>query len=1010
MKKLLLLVTFLAFTGLTFAGTTGGLVGKVTTEDGTGLPGVTIIAKSPALQGQKSTTTDANGKYRLILLPPGVYDITFSMPSFQTITRKNIKVMLDNNLTLNQVMKADKLEESIVVTAEQPLIDSTTSSVGQNYSSEYVESIPTQRNYLSVVNMTPGVNGSDISGGMRMSGASGTESNYIIDGLSTTDLENGTNGKGLNFDFVEEVQVKTGGFEAEYGRSTGGIVNVITKSGGNEFEGSVFYYFRNASFSATEKGSTASVTPFLGTKEYDYGFSLGGPIIKDKLWFFIAYNPSVIENSYQVNPALADYRTSTVSTDKTERDYWALKLTYNINENNTLVLSTFSDPSTVTDYSANGTEDVATKGDHGGTDWTLKYDSILSESLVFSAQIGSHYQEIKEHALSDNAGSMVINYFAYPNSIYKGGPGYLEDTEMTRDVYKASIEWFYGNHDIKAGFDYHDNNYVSGRQYSGGAYYYYLDFGSAVYLIRRMFAHEDPNGNLSYGDQNYSQNMGFYYNDTTTKNTAWYVQDKWNVTDNFMLSVGFRLETQEVNGFWEGSSYTAMDIETDPAPRIGFTWDIFGDGTSKFYANYGEYYENIPMDINNRAFASEVFYWDYWWIDKATIGEFWDFDPNSYSFDHNSGDFLRTRVSGIGGTAPVSSNIDAGSVEEFLLGYDYLINDTWSLGVKFMYRSIGDVIEDISFDFGNTYIIANPGRDIIFTTNTDLEWVDALGNVRTYSAGDEVYVTAEESGFSKPVRNYRTYELSLKRKMVDNFSMNFSYMYSELWGDYIGGVLPYYGQTDAHITAMYDLPTTLVNSGGYLPADRPHNIKIDGVYAFDNGVNVGFFYNYRSGTPITAYLDVDASSYIYGEFKLLPSGKGTGRTMATQTLDLNISYTYDLGKYGSLTGYFYMFNVFNWQNQTAVDQEFARIADDDTFNAWVLSTFPGVNDTDSYAKLAAFVDGRFGSLQEAAAWVSETPGLRLNWDPTGQDETMTFGESLGYQTPRYIRFGLKWKF
>ncbi len=1031
MKKFFLVLTFILFAGFTFAGTTGSIVGKVTDSTGAPLPGVTVVATSPSLQGQKTTTTNADGKYRLVLLPPGVYTLKYSLAGFQATVKKNVKVNLDVVTTVNAVLKEEGVSEQIEVVAEKPLIDVTTTTTGANYSTDYVEQMPTARNYLSVVQLTPGVTGSDISGGMIVNGASGTESNYIVDGLNTTDLEYGTQGKGLNFDFVEEVQVKTGGFEPEFGRATGAVVNVITKSGGNEFHGSVFYYWRNPSYSAQSPVSWRG-SNYLGTKEYDYGFSLGGYIIKDKLWFFLAYNPSVNEYYYQVQSkknlnrdeeiadglpetndigtTVAALRGESTTYDKNDRDYWALKLTYNINENHTVVASFFGDPRDYYSRHPYGTLSRDRKTSQGGTDWTVKYDGILNENLVISAQYGYHYQENKDKPLYEGGDTTPATYMS-KYLLSKGGLGYMDDTEMERDEYKLSVEWFLANHDIKFGYDYEDNKFDSGRKYSGGhyniLYYGYHDTDGSwvtdlakfqeLRIRQRYFVKPDPNGSLMALDgQLYYETgevkfipvspLGDEYLRTKTKTeyTAVYLQDKWQITDNFLLSYGLRWEEQKIKGNSEeyGGEYTAIDIDDAYAPRIGFTWDVFGDGTSKLYAHWGRFYEYIPMDINNRAFGNEIL-WDSFsnYVNKSDIPDvdtngdgmidFWDFDESLYNLTPYGYSF---------GFHPshVSKNLNGQSTDEFILGYDYLLNDLWSVGVKFTWRELNDVIEDVSFDGGNTYIIANPGRDIIYD---DYD-------------GNEVYVPADQTGFRKPKRNYRAYELKLKRKFADGWTVDASIIRSDLWGDYIGGVLPFYGQVDPNLTAAYDLPSTLVNTNGPLPYDRPWQIKVNGLYQYDWGLNVGFTYSYMSGTPIAAYGD-PASDYTgyYGEFRLIRNGApGLGRTDAVQSLDLNFSYTYDIGKYGSVTGYFYIFNVFNWKAVTAVSQ---RLTYDVPSEDYINTNFGG-----SWDNWIHWIDGRFGSLSELEEYM----------DSVGMKVDEHFMDPLSWQTPRYIRFGIKYKF
>jgi len=1014
-KFLLTLIMVLVCAGMARAATTGSLVGKVVDEGGTALPGVTIMVTSPALQGQKSTTTDASGKYRLILLPPGEYELTASLPGFQTQTMKGIRVNLDVTYTVDLTMKAAKLEESIVVTAEQPLIDTTTTTVGENYTSDYVEQIPTARSYLSVMNLTPGVTGSDgTSGGMIVNGASGTESNYIIDGMNTTDIEVGTQGKGLNFDFVEEVQVKTGGYEAEFGRATGAVVNVITKSGGNEFHGSVFYYWRNPSYSATEK-ATYLGTDFLGTKEYDYGVSLGGPIIKDKFWFFLAYNPSVNEYLYSTNETFKKYRGESRVLDRVERDYWALKLTYNVNENNTITFSTFGDPTTTYNRDQTGTRDRDRMTDTGGTDWTLKWDSILSDNLVLTAQYGQHNQVREDESLNGNDLPRIYNY-SDTTIGDRGGLGYMEDLDLGRDMFRVSLEWFWGNHDIKGGFDYEDNTFDSKRRYSGDVrytHYGYYGGGAYQYYWRRVLVQPDPNGSIEiypsyYGTvpewlvgTRFSPVQGWLETDTSTENTSYFIQDKWNITEDFMLSVGFRVEEQKMKGEhpYYGGQYTAVDITDNYSPRVGFTWDIFGDGSSKLYGSFGRFYESIPMDINNRAFGNEIMLEDYWFAPSQgdTNGDgvldFWDWNPENNDWSYTPENLAYLDDQWVGGfrPAPVMNDLKGSSHDQLILGYDQLLNDLWSVGVKFTYNSLNEVVEDLSFDKGVTYIIGNPGNDISFLAPNPLEFTDAQGVYHFFAEGDMITLTPEMMGFPVPKRNYRAYELTLRRKFADGWQMNMSIVRSKLWGNYIGGVLPYYGQTDPNLTAAYDLPSTLVNTGGLLPFDRTWQVKWDGLYSFDWGATVGWQYTYYSGTPIAAY-GRPPSGY-YGEFRYLQNGAlGLGRTDPIQSLDLNLSYTYDLGTYGSVTGYFYVFNVFNFQNVTEYNQ---RLTYDRPSQAYIDENFGG--DWDNWVR---WIDGRFANLDEAEAYLAEQ----------GMEVYDHFLEPVDYQTPRYIRFGIKYKF
>ncbi|HEV2718914.1 MAG TPA: TonB-dependent receptor, partial [Thermoanaerobaculia bacterium] len=291
-RRSLFLLVFVATSAL--AQTTGSVAGRVADSSGASLPGVTVEARSASLQGSRVAVSDARGEYRLALLPPGLYSVSYKLDGFAPETRKGITVSLGKETAVDIAMKPAASGE-ITVTAEAPVLDSSSTTVGTNFGTRAIDTLPTQRNYTSVVQVAPGVstdanpdnNDPDVPT-ITVYGSSGAENSYFIDGVNTTGVEYGFQGKQLNFEFIREVNVKTGGYEAEFGRSTGGIINVITKSGGNEYSGDVFGYDDNDSLQANTKEVVAS-TP-SGFRRSDAGVDVGGYLLKDKLWFFAAYD------------------------------------------------------------------------------------------------------------------------------------------------------------------------------------------------------------------------------------------------------------------------------------------------------------------------------------------------------------------------------------------------------------------------------------------------------------------------------------------------------------------------------------------------------------------------------------------------------------------------------------------------------------------------------------------------------------------------------------------------
>src|SRR5450759_4882499 len=337
----------LVVTGVLRAQTTGSISGRVTDETGGTLPGTSVEAKGPALQGTQTAVTDSSGSYRLPVLPPGRYEISASLPGFAGETR-GATVSLGANATIDFVLRPSQ-KETVIVAGEAPVVDTRSTSVGTNLDQRQIQTLPSDRNYSSIVQVTPGVssevdpyNPGAESSNLTVYGSSSSENSYVIDGVDTNGVEYGKQGTSLNFEFIQEVEVKTGGYQAEYGRATGGIINVITKSGGNEFHGDVFGYYDSDRLQASNEhvGETTQGAT-LGFTRHDVGIDLGGFILKDRLWFFGAYDrvDNTIKNELTAGPEAGREFDS-----KSRRNLAAAKLTYRLGESGSIVASFFQDP------------------------------------------------------------------------------------------------------------------------------------------------------------------------------------------------------------------------------------------------------------------------------------------------------------------------------------------------------------------------------------------------------------------------------------------------------------------------------------------------------------------------------------------------------------------------------------------------------------------------------------------------------------------------------------------
>src|SRR6266571_2526204 len=358
MKKIFMFVmamalAFFATSAMAQTSTTGSLEGVVTDPNGAAVKGATVTATSPNLITPKSATTGDDGRYQLLALPPGAYKVAVDASGFAKFEQDNVTVNLGRTSSLDAGLKLATATATVTVTGGAA-VDVAQNTTGSNVSTEQFSNFPTQRTVQGLYTIAPTVTRSglrDATGRDRdpsVGGSSGPENNYILDGVNTSDPAFGGSGANLPFEFVQEVEIKTGAYGAEYGKSTGGIFNVITKSGGNEFHGDAFGYFSTKSLVRATKQFPFTGSAPNGFSEIDAGIDVGGPIKKDKLWFFGAFNPQQRKNYFITQTFHRDVN------NKITTPFYSGKVTWALNNKNTLTGSTFGDFTKVQGFLATG--------------------------------------------------------------------------------------------------------------------------------------------------------------------------------------------------------------------------------------------------------------------------------------------------------------------------------------------------------------------------------------------------------------------------------------------------------------------------------------------------------------------------------------------------------------------------------------------------------------------------------------------------------------------------------
>jgi outer membrane receptor protein involved in Fe transport len=513
-----LTLAFLASTAFAQTSTTGSIAGQVIDVNRAAVPGVTVTVTGPNLLGTRTAVSESDGRYNIGNLPPGRYTVTVEETGgFGKYEKTDVEVNLSRTSTLDVQLQPAGAQATVTVTdTSGAAVDVTSTTRGSNVSTEQFSNFPTSRTVQGLYTIAPTVVRSglrDASGRERdpsVGGSSGPENNYSLDGVNTTDPAFGGSGANIPFEFVQEVEIKSGAYGAEYGRATGGIFNVITKSGTNEFHGDLYAYFTADSFVRETKNFPFTGSAPDGFSEQDFGGDIGGPIIKDKLWFFGAFNPQRRNNNYltQTLRVPAENRVRT--------PFYAGKITWGINQNHTASFSTFADFTKVEGFLATGAlTNVSGYGDRveafegvqetGGHNYAFRLNSTFSQNVIGEFSGGLHFQRantlpvqagLDEALRVDNfavlrngavlpvvntgivssrtqtgfvdfvdgrGGSLTRNFFR--------GPGFGLFSEQDRNRYEiaARMQAIWGKHTLKFGFEWNRNIYNINTASSGPA-------------------------------------------------------------------------------------------------------------------------------------------------------------------------------------------------------------------------------------------------------------------------------------------------------------------------------------------------------------------------------------------------------------------------------------------------------------------------------------------------------------------------------------------------------------
>jgi hypothetical protein len=900
----------------------GNLIGRVLDKNGGGaLPGATVTATQKETGLTRNTVTESDGTFRLPSLPVGTYTVTVELNGYATATAENVTINVATQRELNVDLNQATVAETINVVAEAPLVQ-TTPAVGAVIDQKQIENLPLNgRQFANLAVLAPGTslnyNSDPTKPGqltVALNGGIGRNVNFLVDGGDNTDDTIGGALQNFSLESVQEFNIQTQQYKAEYGRSTGGVLTVVTKTGTNQLSGSAYGFFRKDSLnSETESEKIAG----SGKQPYDrkqYGASLGGPIVKDKIHFFATYEKTDRKTQYQVlTPVLPENGQSVQIPFKD--DLATVKVTDNLSPKQFLQVR-YGYQKNTDKYGASALSAPSSLGTI-----TNKYSSILAGHSV---QIGadSLNEFVFQYTKFNNAitADSTLPYLYFPSGAHSGqNINTPQATNQTKYQYKDDFSFTRAiggrTNNFKLGVNYIHEPTLSGDSTTGTTgQYSYLD--------------EDPNSAIKqitfFG--------GFSGYNTPIDEYSGYIQDDILVTDRLTLNVGLRYDywdgfdlDQRSNPIWQTlasqttySEYYLRDFQggrggvlkndkNNWAPRLGFTWDTKGDGKQLLRGGWGRYYDFPYTNATILFPALSV---------QSNFGQVYNyFDPNGIHNPDGSlfrpGDPLPpNQLPGLEGTAPnevASPTLATPYSQQASLGYSWQVND-W-LGLNFEAVTID--YRDIPFRFK-----ANP----VIDPDTG-ERRFPFGNFRLWYGNGKA--------------DYDGGNFSFRARVNDKLEVLGFYTYSKAKGNVLAGAdefrLTDVGYEPAFRAARDVSADTLdplcSACFGPLNTDARHRVTLSAVYQGPWGVNVNGIFRYRSSTPYTIFNSGDPNGD-GNAFDLLPgTSVNSVRGHSFSQLDLRLSKLFNVGPVG-LEIIAEVFNVFNEKNPSA----YTVVFDPDTHN------------------------------------------------------------------------------
>lgn len=949
----------MCFIGAAWAAETGGLRISIAGNGGKPLAGATVKISSPSSLVVKTAVTEADGSVRVAGLDPATdYKVEVMAAGYTNFNASDVVVVSGQNLSLGYALGSGEVATVVVTSSRLASVDTTSATVGTRLNLAIVEALPTNRSYQGYLQLVPGVkpsasgNPSSKSGVnyADVGGATGTSTDnvYILDGVDVTDSNSGTFGSNINSEIIQEQQILTGGIPAEYAGGSGLVSKVITKSGSDEFHGSVNYYLQNDSLVAKDKHNSSS-----GFSTYDAAVTLGGPIIREKLWFFGSYQ---LKNR---NTDVTDLTTgAAMRTVKRDDKLGFMKFTWQPTPNDKLVASYFNDPAKIS-----GSTNAATRNNRdsaqnqGGGNFKIDYTRDMDD-LRLNAYAFSHKGEVSSVAadLSSSNNVAFRNASPTPTTAQRalGGAGSALETNRNRKEVGMSAEYFLdtaalGSHTFKSGFSVSDNEYVEDSLVTGPDKARYTSIAAAnagVSFSEYLGSGWTGTKSLSAGDiprfitaVNSSPDKAYYLGILDTnldgavsqtefrayqfKSTAgnphgqvnsyrikevqaapytvkatgktFYLQDAWTLK-KWTVNAGVRAEEWV---HFDSKGDQSAKFKWKLAPRLSAVYDLAGDGRSKVWGFLGRYYD--PVRTNMSDFAGNLT--GPVLDEQIYLGEKW------LTF--------RTRGGPKTPDALIAPSTKTPFTDEFMLGWATSLGKDYTVSVSYTKRVTKDILEDYDLS-----LYSDPS----LTVATAHEGYAAPGTKYYLPYSYFGYTSAPNSNYvigtlAGGKRDYQGVEISLTKAKRDNWQGAASYTYNDAHGN---------TNSDSNADFQGDwvaLDPRAPNAYGPQPGNVKHQLKAYGTYFFNHGLEFSGVFNWNSGVlysrtqavygrnlPVMddAYLDNGVVDTWVTKGSI---GSQTGPSFAT--LDVRLKYMYKIGSGSKVELFLDVFNLLDKQSATS---------------------------------------------------------------------------------------------